>query len=99
MAHAEDGESFARELRLGRVKDEGDGAFLLETDRPKAVAEPNGKPSRGEKAERRVDEATGKAVGGKQRVAGLTPRRKGLAQQRGCQRRRTFWRICVQRGG
>ena len=69
------------EILLRPIKVERNGALALKTDGLEAFAEPNWRASRGKKAERRVDEASGKAVGGEQRVAGLTPRGEGFPQQ------------------
>ena len=87
---AEDHGIVRAELLLRPVEVERNGAFLLEPDRPKAVAEPNRRTPRCEKSERGIDETARKPMGGEQRVAGLSSRGESLAQQSRGQRWPSF---------
>src|SRR3984957_18052490 len=97
--HAEDHGIARAKLLLRSVKVERNGALALETDCPEAVAETNRRPSRGEKGKRGVDEAAGEAMGGEQRVAGLSPGGEGLPQQSRGERCRALRGIGVERRG
>src|SRR6202021_431964 len=97
--HADDHGIVCAQLLVRPVKVERNRALLLETDCPKAVAESNGRPSRGEKGKRGVDEATGEAMGGEERVAGLSPGGKRLTQQSRAERCGALRGIGVERRG